>query len=48
MTLLLEFLESVLTNTVKKGEVLKLAETVRRTSWKLSLSQGSVRAHPPI
>lgn len=48
MMLVLEFLESVLTYTVKKGVVRKLADTVRRTFWKLSLFQGSVRPHPPI
>ncbi len=48
MMLLLELLESVLTKTVKKGEVRKLADTLRKTSWKLSFSHGPFKPQPPV
>lgn len=48
MTLLLEFLGSALTPTLKKGWALYGPETTFRTSIKFSFSQGPVMFQPPI
>lgn len=48
ITLLLEFLGSTLTPTVKKGWALYGPETVFSTSMKLSFSHGSVMFQPPV
>lgn len=48
MTLLLEFLGSVLTPTLKNGWARYGPDTIFRTSMKLSLSHGPVMFQPPI